>query len=122
MTLAAGASGYIDMYIRDVGKADLIIETISTADVTSIKLYDGDGGPIQPSIAPVPYLTGVNAHGTDSSVFWDLGGTSYNMSSRTSNRQTVSVALDRSLGTDWVSIGIPTVTANTQINVRGRVL
>lgn len=127
LTLTAGASGYIDMYVRDIGKADFIVETISTADVPSIKLYDGDGGPSQPTIPypwvqPVPYTTGVNAHGTDSNVFWDQQGTSYSMSSRISNRQTTSIGITRLYGTDWLSIGIPTVTADTQINVRGRVL
>lgn len=125
LTLSSGASGYIDLYIQTVGRADLIIETVSTSNVPSITLLDGDG-PASPNVAMpfqdiIPYTTGVNQHGTTSNVFWDTGGTSYNLSTRISNRQTISIGLNRPFMGNWLSILIPTVAADTQINVRGYV-
>ena len=121
LTLASGASGYIDFNVRNIYKMDILVEVVTSGALSSITLYDGFGGPETTNDTnAVPYTTGVNAHGT-TGVMWDLGGSAYNLSGLFSNRQTVAVGIQRNLTSDWLSVGIPTTTATTQVNIYGRI-
>lgn len=129
--VAAGEDLYADLYLRDISNLIMLVEVLygnTPGNSATLSLYDGYGGKdpelVEPWAEPIPKVVAIDDRAT-TVVTWDVKGQAFTLSALDSdNRQSVSIAIDRKAGADWLSVVVsnPDGTETATVRITGRVL